>query len=130
MGDEEIALYVAAESALLPAEHARQERLRHWAAEAASLTREPIHLRILGLSRRADFRADCRWIARELNVNVDEVNIAFSRLLRLRLIAANGAEKWMDLTGMPHLAEREFLDMALARVRESACDFEAKSSAK
>jgi hypothetical protein len=63
-------------------------------------------------------------------VSVDEVNIAFSRLLRLRLIAANGQNSWTDLTGIPQLTEREFLAMALARVRERAVEFGAKTFVK
>jgi hypothetical protein len=78
------------------------------------------------LSRAPNFRADCRWIAEQLDVNVDDVNIAFSRLLRLRLIAANGPDKWTDRTGISHLTEREFLRIALGRVRESAFEFGAK----
>jgi transcriptional regulator with XRE-family HTH domain len=130
MGAEEINFYVAAESAPDAAAHARHEQLRHWMAEAASIAREPIHFQILELSRRPNFRADCRWIAGQVSVNVDEVNIAFSRLLRLRLIAADRREKWTDLTGIPQLTEREFLGMALARVRESAFEFGANNSVK
>ena len=130
IGEEEVTFYTAAESAPDPAAHARHEQLRHWTAEAASIIREPIHLRILELSRAQNFRADCRWIAGQLGVNVDEVNIAFSRLLRLRLIAAIDQNSWTDLTGIPDLTEREFLGMALARVRESAFEFGAKDFVK
>lgn len=126
MGEEEISFYVAAESAPDAAAHARHEQLRQWTAEAASIVREPVHFRILELSRAPNFRADCRWIAEQLDVNVDDVNIAFSRLLRLRLIAANGPDKWTDRTGISHLTEREFLRIALGRVRESAFEFGAK----
>jgi hypothetical protein len=130
IGGEEVTFYAAAESGPDPVAHARHEQLRHWTAEAASIMREPIHLRILNLSRRPNFRADCRWIAGQLDVNVDEVNIAFSRLLRLRLISAIDQNTWTDLTGIPELTEREFLGMALARVRESALEFGAKDFAK
>jgi transcriptional regulator with XRE-family HTH domain len=130
IGEEEITFYLAAESAPDAAAHARHEQLRHWTAEAASITREPIHFQILELSREPNFRADCRWIAGQLSVSVDEVNIAFSRLLRLRLIAANGQNSWTDLTGIPRLTEREFLVMALARVRESAFEFGANAFLK
>jgi len=126
MGEEEISFYVAAESAPDAAAHARHEQLRQWTAEAASIVREPVHFRILELSRAPNFRADCRWIAEQLDVNVDDVNIAFSRLLRLRLIAANGPDKWTHRTGISHLTEREFLRIALGRVRESAFEFGAK----
>lgn len=130
MGDEEITLYIAAESTPDRAAHERHEQLRHWTAEAASIACEPIHLKILELSRKPNFRADCRWITSQLNVNVDEVNIAFSRLLRLRLMAANGPDKWTDLTGIPQLTEPAFLGRALERVRKSAFEFHAKSHTK
>jgi transcriptional regulator with XRE-family HTH domain len=130
IGEEEVTLYAAAESGPDPLAYARHEQLSHWIAEAASIIREPIHLQILELSRAKNFRADCRWIAGQLDVNVDEVNIAFSRLLRLRLIAAIERDTWADLTGIPQLTEREFLGMALARVRESVFELSAKSFAK
>lgn len=130
MGVEEITFYIAAESAPDAAAHAQHEHLRHWTSEAASIAREPIHFQILELSRAPRFRADCRWIAAQLDTNVDRVNIAFSRLLRLRLIAANGGNTWTDLTGIPELTERDFLGMALARVRESAFEFSARAFVK
>ena len=130
LGGEEITFYIAPESVPDAAVHARNEQLRHWTAEAASIAREPIHFQILELVCRADFRADCRWIATRLDASVDTVNIAFSRLLRLRLIAANGRERWTDLTGIPQLTEREFIGIALARVRESAFEFGAKDFVK
>jgi hypothetical protein len=130
VGDEEIAFYIAAESVPDPAVHARNEQLRHWIAEAASITRGPIHFKILELARTPSFRGDCRWIAAQLDASVDEVNVAFSRLLRLRLIAADRREKWTDLTGIPQLTEREFLGLALARVRESAIELAAKTLVK
>src|SRR5580704_17915086 len=81
MCDEEITLYTAAESAPDAATFHRNEQLRHWTAEAASITSGPVHLQILRLSHKPDFHADCKWIAGRLGVDVDEVNVAFSRLL-------------------------------------------------
>jgi transcriptional regulator with XRE-family HTH domain len=126
MGAEEISLYAAAESAPDAATHRKHELLRHWTAEAESITNGPIHLQIIRLSRNPDFRADCRWIAARLKVDVDEVNIALSRLLRLRLLAAAAPNQWMDLTGISQLTERAFLGVALERVRESAGDFHSE----
>ena len=63
-------------------------------------------------------------------MNVDEVNIAFSRLLRLRLISAIDRNTWLDLTGIPQITDREFLGIASARVRESAFELGAKDFAK
>lgn len=130
VGDEEIAFYVAAESMPHQVIHARNEQLRNWIAEAASIAREPVHFQILELSRTANFRADSRWIALQLNVSVDDVNVAFSRLLRLRLIAADRQEKWTDLTGIQRLNQKEFLGVALTRVREGAIEFSTKPLVK
>jgi hypothetical protein len=123
MGTEEIALYLAAESAPDAVSLRRQEQLRHWTAEAESIANGPLHLQILQLSRRADFRGDCRWIAADLGVDVDGVNIALSRLLRLRLLAVTSPNQWEDLTGIPELSESAFLGVALERVRKSAGEF-------
>jgi transcriptional regulator with XRE-family HTH domain len=123
MGAEEIALYVAAESAPAAAVHQKHEQLRHWTAEAAGIMNSPLHLQIVRLSRRPDFRADCRWIAGNLAVEVDAVNIALSRLLRLRLLAATSPNQWKDTTGIAELTESAFLSVALERVRECAGEF-------
>jgi hypothetical protein len=37
------------------------------------------------------FRADCRWIAQQIGAEVDDVNMAFSRLLRLGLLEVRSA---------------------------------------
>ena len=68
----------------------------------------------------AQFRPDCRWIAKQAEVSVDQVNLALSCLLRLRLLEINAAGKWKDLTGVPELTERAFRGLALARARELA----------
>jgi transcriptional regulator with XRE-family HTH domain len=53
-------------------------------------------LAILELTRRTDFVSDTRWIAGELNVSVDEANIALQRLLRLDLLHMASADRWID----------------------------------
>jgi hypothetical protein len=55
-------------------------------------------------------------------MGVDEVNIALSRLLRLGLLEARGADEWKDLTGLAVLTERSFRELALARVKEKALE--------
>jgi hypothetical protein len=54
--------------------------------------------RILELIQRRDFLPDSRWIARELNVSVDEANVALQRLLRLNLLAMTAADRWVDIS--------------------------------
>ncbi len=53
-------------------------------------------LALLRLTHRQEFRADTRWIARELRVTVDEANIALQRLLRLDLLHMTARDRWLD----------------------------------
>jgi hypothetical protein len=46
------------------------------------------------------------------------VNLALSRLLRLRLLEVNEDGKWKDATGLPELTEKEFRKLALKRARK------------
>jgi transcriptional regulator with XRE-family HTH domain len=70
------------------------------------LTRETVtaigdwyHLAILELVRLADFQPDSRWIARMLDITVDEVNVALQRLLRLELLEMRSPVEWADNIG-------------------------------
>jgi transcriptional regulator with XRE-family HTH domain len=114
---EEALAYAAAERVPDPERHRQEERLRHWTAEAMAIASEPVHWRLLRLCRVPDFRADSRWIAGELGVSADEVNLALSRLLRLRLIETGGGAVWKDLTGLTEVEESSFRKIALARAR-------------
>jgi transcriptional regulator with XRE-family HTH domain len=122
MSVEETAVYIAAEHVPDEATTERQEQLRHWTAEAIGMLTGRAHREILRLSREPAFRADCRWIAKQIGVGVDEVNMALSRLLRLGLLEASAKGKWKDLTGLPQLNEPEFRKLALSRVREKAVE--------
>jgi transcriptional regulator with XRE-family HTH domain len=117
-GREETTVYIAAEHVPDAQTAERHQQLRQWTAEALSVVSDPVHWRILRLSRAADFQADCRWIAEETDSTVDQVNLALSRLLRLGLLEMSAAGKWKDLTGLRRLTEPEFRKLALARVRE------------
>lgn len=118
LSQEEASLYIAAEHTPDAQTAERQNQLRHWTAEAMSVVGDPAHWHILRLSRTREFRPDCRWIAEQIGASVDDVNIALSRLLRLRLLQIKESGKWKDLTGMPDLTEKAFRKLALARVRE------------
>jgi transcriptional regulator with XRE-family HTH domain len=120
MSREEAAVYIAAEHVPEAQATEREAQLRHWTAEALGILAEPAHWEILRLNRAPGFRPDCRWIAEQAGLGVDEVNIALSRLLRLGLLEARAAGEWMDLTGLPVLTERGFRELALMRVKEKA----------
>jgi transcriptional regulator with XRE-family HTH domain len=113
---EEVTVYLAAEHVPDAATAERQAQLRHWTAEAMAIVSGRAHWEIVRLSRAAEFRPDCRWIAEQAGVTVDEVNLALTRLLRLGLMDG----KWKDRTGVARLGEQEFRKLALARVQEKA----------
>jgi len=117
---EEAAVYIAAEHVPDDATAHRQHQLRHWTAEALGLVTDRAHWEIVRLSRIDGFQADCRWIAQQADLTVDQVNVALSRLLRLRLLEIGATGKWTDLTALPSLSERQFRKLALARVRQMA----------
>jgi transcriptional regulator with XRE-family HTH domain len=118
MPPEEITVHLAAEHVPDASTAQRQERLRHWTAEALAVVGGRAHWEILQLCRKPGFRADCRWIAAQAGVSVDEVNLALTRLLRLGLLDG----RWRPQTGLPALTEREFRRLALARVRKKAAE--------
>jgi transcriptional regulator with XRE-family HTH domain len=115
---EEITVLLAAEHVPDTATAERQSQLRHWTAEAMAVVSGRAHWEIVRLSHAPGFRADCRWIAEQARVSVDEVNLALARLLRLGLIDG----RWRDRTELVPLTEREFRKLALARVRAKAAE--------
>lgn len=119
---EEILAYIAAEQVLDSRAAARQDRLKHWSAEAMTILAQPIHWEMLRMCRKPEFRADSRDVARKLGVTVDEVNLALSRLLRLRLMKVTPRGVWSDATGLAPLTEAKFRKLALARIREQASE--------
>jgi transcriptional regulator with XRE-family HTH domain len=117
---EEAAIYIAAEHVPTKEITHRLEQLRHWTAEALAIVRERSHWQIVRLCREPKFRPDTRRIAKQAGVTVDEVNMAFSRLLRLDLLQSTADGAWKELTGLARFSERDFRKLALARVREKA----------
>lgn len=118
MPAEEISVYFAAEHVPDASTTERQERLRHWTAEAIAVVSGRVHWEIVRLCRKPGFRLDCRWIARQAEVSVDEVNLALARLLRLGLIDG----RWQEQTGLAELTEGEFRKLALLRVQTKAAE--------
>ena len=115
---EEITVLLVAEHAPDPETRKRQSQLTHWAAEGMAVLHAPVHFEIVRLSREPRFRNDCRWLARQTEVGVDDVNLALTRLLRLELIDG----RWRDSTGLAQLTERGFRKLALDRIRQKAAE--------
>ena len=122
MAAEEIAAYVAAQHVPDAAVVKRQEQLRHWTAEALALVNDPTHWQIVHRVQSPGFQPDCRWLARESGVSVDQVNVALSRLLRLRLLEIQPPRGWKILLGRRPVSEVDFRKHALIRVREFAAE--------
>jgi transcriptional regulator with XRE-family HTH domain len=126
MEPEEAAAYIAAEHLPESSTVERESQLRHWTAEAMAIIASRAHWEILRLLRSDEFQPDCRWISKQIGVTVDEVNVALSRLLRLRLLRMTSNGKWTDTAKPPAATEREFRKLALARIREQAAAFQVK----
>ena len=67
--------------------------------ETVSLLADWYHFAILELTRLDEFRCDSRWIARVLDISVDEVNLAIQRMIRLDLLDMESADRWVDRSG-------------------------------
>ena len=82
-----------------PAESWTSRELRQLSRDAALSLAEWHHHAILELTRLSSFRADVRWISRVLDVPVDDVNVAITRLARLRLLDMRSPTTWVDAAG-------------------------------
>jgi uncharacterized protein (TIGR02147 family) len=68
-------------------------------AETVALIADWYHFALLELTRLREFRTDSRWIARVLDISVDEVNVALQRLIRLDLLDMASTHEWVDKSG-------------------------------
>jgi transcriptional regulator with XRE-family HTH domain len=123
---EEAAVYLAVEHIPDATASERHAQMLHWTAEAQCIVSERAHWEILRRLRPPGFQADSRWLAKEIGVDVDQVNMAMSRLLRLGLLEVVARGKWRDHTGLRSLTESQFRKLALHRVREKAAEFHVK----
>jgi hypothetical protein len=73
--------------------------LRQLSREAALLVAEWHHHAILELTRLTSFRPDARWISRVLDVPIDDINVASTRLARLGLLDMQSPTRWVDAAG-------------------------------
>lgn len=97
--EERVEAFVAAERLEAAALRSARRDATELAAATVQTIAEWYHFAILELTRLESFRADSRWIARVLGIEVDEVNLALQRLLRLGLLEMSERERWSDLSG-------------------------------
>jgi transcriptional regulator with XRE-family HTH domain len=82
-----------------PAESWTTRELRQLSRDAALSLAEWHHHAILELTRLPSFTPDVRWISRVLDVPVDDVNVAITRLARLGLLDMRSPTAWVDAAG-------------------------------
>jgi transcriptional regulator with XRE-family HTH domain len=116
LGTEETEFYAAADGGDDFETLARRVRHMQWMSEAAALMANSAHWRLLQLLRAPDWRPDIRWAARRLETDVDQVNEALSRLLRLGLLRIEEG-RWRDLSGLGEPDAGSLVEVALARLR-------------
>jgi uncharacterized protein DUF4423 len=120
MSSEEAAAFIAAEHLPDDSMAERERHLRHWTAEAMQIVADQTHWEIIRMSRIPGFCLDCRSLAQQISVPVDDVNMALTRLLRLGLVRMEVSGLLRDSTDLANLSEANFRRLALTRVRESA----------
>jgi uncharacterized protein (TIGR02147 family) len=72
--------------------------VRQLQEEAMEVIAQWHHFAILELVRLETFRPDCRWIARVLDISVDDVNMAVTRLLHLGMLVMVDRQTWLDVS--------------------------------
>lgn len=91
--------------------------VRSLTQDALAVMSSFVHEALLELTHLDDFRPDSRWIARVLDVSVDEVNVALQQLLRLGMLGMEG-ERWVDRTGDRTLVHTDLAHETLRRLTE------------
>ena len=99
-----------------------RREVRRLTGDMVRIVSEWHHYAILELTHLRDFVPDSRWIARVLDLSVDEVNAAVSRLASLRLLAMEAPDRWVDLSGPTAASLEDFTRLAVeqwaAQLRE------------
>ncbi len=110
--------FVAREKVAATNNTAASREIRQLTFDTVTLLSDPSHRSILELTRLDEFVADFRWIARVLNLSVDEVSVAVSRLLRLGMLEMAGHDRWLDRSGTAASSHDEFSRLVIQRLAE------------
>ncbi len=88
------------------------------AKDTANLVSDWYHFAILELIHLPQFKPDTRWIARVLEITPDEVNVALTRLMRLRLLEMKAPDRWIDRSGSAAASMNDFAQATIAKLQE------------
>lgn len=86
--------------------------------DTVALLSDSSHRAILELTSLEEFIPDTRWIARALDLTVDEINIALSRLTRLGLLEMVAADRWVDRSESDRASSDGFAQQVIRRLSE------------
>ncbi len=92
--------------------------IRQLTLETVTLLSDGSHRAILELTTLQEFVPDTRWIARALDLTIDEVNLALSRLTRLGLLEMAEANRWIDRSGAGTVSHDGFAQQVIRRLSE------------
>jgi len=88
--------------------------------DTVSVIADWYHFAILELTRLDGFLCDSRWIARVLDISVDEVNLAVQRMIRLGLLDMESAARWSDRSGDARVSVESVPSETLERQQEQS----------
>jgi uncharacterized protein (TIGR02147 family) len=94
--------------------------IRWLTMETVALLSDGSHRAILEMTSMEGFVPDTRWIARALDLTVDEVNMALSRLTRLGLLEMATANRWVDRSESSLSNRDGFAQQVIRRLSEQA----------
>jgi uncharacterized protein (TIGR02147 family) len=92
--------------------------IRRLTLEAVTLLADGSHRAILELTALEEFVPDARWIARTLDLTVDEVNLALNRLTRLGLLEMAETNRWIDRSRAGSLSTDGFAQQVISRLSQ------------
>src|SRR5262245_49576172 len=115
---EEIEAFIARERQAADTIVSRE--IRWLTMETVALLSDGSHRAILEMTLMEGFVPDTRWIARALDLTVDEVNMALSRLTRLGLLEMASANRWVDRSGVNLSNGDGFAQQVIRRLSEQA----------
>jgi uncharacterized protein (TIGR02147 family) len=115
---EEIEAFVAREREA--GETIVSREIRFLAMETVALLSDGSHRAILEMTSMEGFIPDTRRIARALDLTVDEVNLALSRLTRLGLLEMVAADRWIDRSESSASTDTGFAQKVIRRLSEQA----------
>jgi len=115
---EEVETFVAREGQA--GETAISREIRFLTMETVALLSDGSHRAILEMTSMEGFVPDTRWIARALDLTIDEVNMALSRLTRLGLLEMVAADRWIDRSEASASTDAGFAQRVIRRLSEQA----------